>query len=103
MAIGVSTLSEKSVNIDNSYKKITGVRAYTLTDGDLPYYEIGLKDRDQVYHNLSNNADWAPVVGHQYKPLNIENRGQDFIISIKPAQAVATTELKVHLVFVLEN
>ena len=102
-AIGESGLSEEKVTIDKAYKKITGVRAYTLTGGDLPYHEIGLKDRETTFHNLSPNEDWAPAVDYWYKPLNIENRGQDFYISTMLPQAAATTDLKIQLVFKLEN
>ena len=102
-AIGESGLSEEKVTIDKAYKKITGVRAYTLTDGGLPYHEIGLKDRETTFHNLTPDEDWAPTVDYFYKPLNIVNRGQDFFISTKLPTAAAGTDLKIQLVFRLEN
>lgn len=103
VAIAASGVSDHRITLDRSYGKITGVRAYTLTDGDLPYYELGLRDNETNHHHLTCNADWQPELGHQYKPLNIENIGQDFTVSVNAPQAVATTDLLVQLVFVLEN
>lgn len=102
-SIGESGLLDEKITIDKAYDKITGVRAYLLTNGDEPYIEIGLKDRETTYHNLSPNADWSPTVDYWYKPLNIENRGQDFFISTSLPQAAVTTAVKVQLVFKLEN
>lgn len=103
IAIGASGISDYRVSLDRSYSKISGVRAYTLTDGSLPYFELGFRDNETNHHHTTCNQDWQPELGHQYKPLNIENIGQDFTISVNAPQAVANTDLKIQLVFVLEN
>lgn len=99
---GQSGLAESKFTLDNEYKKVTGVRAYLLANGGQSYIRIGLKDREVTYHNLTPNADWLPGVDYFYKPLYIENKGQDFYLSTHLPAANAS-DLKLSVVFRLEN
>jgi hypothetical protein len=99
---GDSGYSEESFNLDHAYNRITGVRAYVQANGGQASQDFALKDKDEMYHNLTPSQDWAPTVDFWYKPLNIDHRGQQMTIGTK-LPGTNTSESKYVFVFKLER
>ncbi len=101
--IGDTGLEDFRFQLDPAYDRIVGMRGYLLVNGDEPYLEVGLKNREETFHNLTPHEDWKPLTGEFYKPVNIEYRGQDFYLQTNVPQAVATADLVFIVVFVLQK
>ena len=96
-AIGSTGIAEQKFVIDKYYNRILGARAYVLSINTPTYVNIGLKDRDEQYHQLTPDADWQDNE-RLYKPLNIENRGQDFFLQTEATAAVSGKDILVVVV-----
>ncbi len=108
LAIGSNGLDNGgSLDVDNSYKTITGVSIKVISKGGLDEFDIGLQDNDKTYLNTSDSelamADVSVPPNHKFLNVDIPlSSGQGLKLPIN-TPAITTAELKVKVTFRLER
>ncbi len=66
-----------SVELDSNFDYCDGVQVIEITNGGVPFYSVGIEDKNNSYHNLTHKADW---INGQDTPIN--NRYKEIFIPV---------------------
>ena len=98
-----SGLDSFQFKLDPAYKRITGLRANIVDAAGTSYSFIALKDRENTYINKSPNEILKPTVEHQFFPVDIEHRHQDFYLETTLPAAASGSDYTLEVTFRLES
>lgn len=96
-----------SIELDSNYEYCDGVQVIEITAGGIPTYAIGLEDKNNTYHNITNKKDWASgsdtPINQRYKDIHIPViNGEKLEIKTEFAVVLAA-ELKYEIIFRLRK
>lgn len=90
------------VFLETGYERCIGIAYYESKDGGISHYNIGLKDDNMVYHDLTHKKDWEPIASERYKPISFRNHKGAYYVQVQNEQDL-TDDIKGQVVFVLEG
>lgn len=67
----------KQVKLDENFESCDGVQIIEITNGGIPYYSIGIDDKNNTYHSITHKKDW--ISGENVK---LDDRYKSILIPI---------------------
>jgi len=65
----------ENVELDSNFDYCDGVQSIEILPGGVTYYNIGLEDKNNTYHNLTHRNDWNngtdTPINNRYKEIFI--------------------------------
>lgn len=96
-----------SHELDSNYEFCDGVQIIEIGAGGIATYAIGLEDKSNTYHSITNKKDWQSgtdtPINHRYKDIHIPViRGEKVDIKTEFTANLAA-ELKYEIIFRLRK
>jgi len=97
----------KNVELDSNFDYCDGVQVIELSNGGVPFYNIGLEDKSNTYHSQTHKNDWIngtdTPINSRYKDVMIPVINGSKLQVVTQFDAVPTQELRYQIIFKLKK